>query len=249
MTTAIDQLARLRVQRCIPLAVKACAYVFLALLALVAQATRAEVIFFDDSRDQDIRAPLSARWVPGHSGGRCTSSTATPGSLCSAGTDTDEAVWGFLLPPSPGATVDTDVTHYGGLPPLPFNDFLWVIEPEHGHGVPGIFGDYLINLVDPFPGLQLYLQFNSAVPDGFQCTAADHPAIGTCDHTIDGSAHGVITAGYVRWSDESFDQIVFESADHHVPAPSVLLLLAAGFLALVWVTPSGPRRTAARVAA
>ena len=209
----------------------ACLYVFLILIMPVASTVRAEVIFFDDSRDQAIAPPASLRWIPGHSGGRCTSSTALPDGLCSEGTYTDESVWGYLTPPATGATVDTDVTHYGDLPPIPFDDFLWVIEPEHGHGAPGIFGDYLYSEV-LFPDL-LYLQFNSAAAEGFACKG-DVLLIGTCQHTIDGAGHGVITAGYVRWSDGSFDQITFESGDHaHVPEPSVLLLLAIGFLLLL----------------
>ncbi len=210
----------------------ACLYVFLMLVMPVAPTANAEVIFFDDSRDQAIVPPASLRWIPGHSGGMCTSSTALPDGLCSPGTYTDESVWGYLTPPTPGATVDTDVAHYGALPPIPFDDFLWVIEPEHGHGIPGIFGDYLYSEV-LFPDL-LYMQFNSAVPEGFECKGAVL-LIGTCQHTIDGAGHGVITAGYVRWNDGSFDEITFQSGDHaHVPEPSVLLLLATGLLLILW---------------
>lgn len=207
------------------------AYVFLLLFMLVVHPVRAEVIFFDDSVDQAIVPPTSARWIPGHTGGMCTSSTAAPGELCGPGTGTDESVWGYLSAPLAGATIDTVVEHYGVLtPPIPFNDFLWVIEPEHGHGIPGIFGDYLYNLI-VYPDL-LYMQFNSAAPEGFGC-AGSVLLIGTCEHTIDGAAHGLITAGYVRWSDGSFDQIVFESADHHVPEPSAFLLLAAGLVSIL----------------
>ena len=218
----------------------ACAYVLLMLFMPVLNTARAEVIFFDDSRDQAIVPPLSARWIPGHSGGMCISSTAPPGSLCSAGTDTDESVWGYLAPPSPGATVDTDVANYGVLPPVPFSDFLWVMEPDHGHGIPNIFGDYLYSL-PVFDAALLYMQFNSAVLEGFEC-AGGALLIGTCQHTIDGAAHGVITAGYVRWSDGSFDQITFESGDHHVPEPPVLPLLAAALASIFWrLRPVRPR--------
>ena len=200
--------------------------VFVMLFMPVAHVAKAEVIFFDDSRYQAIFPPASARWIPGHSGGMCTSSTALPGDLCWPGTFTDESVWGYLSPPSPGATIDTDVAHYGTLTPIPFNDFLWVTEPEHGHS--GIFGDYLYSVV-AYPDL-LYMQFNSAVPEGFECTGSVL-LIGTCQHTI--AENGLTTAGYVRWSDGSFDQITFLSGEH-VPEPSVLLLLATGFVPILW---------------
>ena len=137
-------------------------YVFLMLFMPVAHTAKAEVIFFDDSRYQAIVPPASARWIPGHSGGMCTSSTALPGDLCGPGTVTDESVWGYLRPPSPGATVDTDVAHYGALTPIPFNDFLWVTEPEHGHGIPGIFGDYLYSEVAD-PDLPYIMQLYIAI--------------------------------------------------------------------------------------
>jgi hypothetical protein len=42
-----------------------------------------------------------------------------------------------------------------------------------------------------------------------------------------------VTAGYIRWSDGSFDQITFISTTP-VPEPSSLLLLAPGFVLLLW---------------
>ncbi len=205
-------------------------YVFLMLIMPVAHTARAEVIFFDDSRYQAIVPPASARWIPGYSGGMCTSSTALPGDLCGPGTFTDESVWGYLSPPSPGATIDTEVAHYGSLTRIPFNDFLWVTEPELG--LSGIFGDYLYSEV-AYPDL-LYMQFNSATPEGFHCV------IGTCQHTI--AENGLNTAGYVMWSDGSFDQITFLSGEH-MPEPPVLLLLATGLVSILWKSRPIRRRT------
>ncbi len=203
--------------------------VFLALFMAAVHAVRAEVIFFDDSRSQAIVPPTSSRWEPGHSLGICVSSTALPGSLCGPGSATEEAVWGYLLPPSLGATVDTNIANYGGLPPIPFNDFLWVTEPYHVAGDP--YSDYLVSiLASDFAWI--YLQFNSAFAEGFHCTDILVPTSCTQPHTI-AEQNGVVTAGYVRWSDGSFDQITFQSAEH-VPEPSSLPLLAAGYILLVW---------------
>lgn len=213
------------------------AYVFLMFFVLAAHTAKAEVIFFNDSAYQAIVRPASARWIPGHSGGICTSATAAPGGLCGPGTGTDESVWGNLGPPTPGATVDTDVAHYGSLTPIPFNNFLWVTEPELG--LSSIFGDYLYSFVYPAADA-LYLQFNSALPEGFGCNGAVL-LIGTCEHTI--AENGLTTAGYVRWSDGSFDQITFESGDHPVREPSVLLLLATGLVSILWRSRSVRART------
>lgn len=216
---------------------------FLALLMLAVHAARAEVIFFDDSVSQAIHWPTSSRWVPGYDGGICTSSAPGSTGLCGSGSFSEEAVWGALFAPSPGVTVDTDIAHYRdrGLTPIPFNDFLWITEAE---GVAAInlntlYSDYLYSnsvvYSGPYSGSYfgaLYLQFNSAFAAGFHCT--DFLVATDCasPHTI-AEGKGVVTAGYILWSDGNIDQITFKSVDV-IPEPSSLLLLAAGFILLSW---------------
>ena len=209
-----------------------CIYLLLPLFMVAAQSVRAEVIFFDDSVSQAIVAPTSPRWLPGHHGGICVSSTAGPGDLCGPGSFTEEAVWGALLAPSLGATVDTDITHYSarGLTPIPLNDFLWITEP--GNPAFDLYSDYLYSDAVIYTGA-IYLQFNSAFEAGFHCTDFLVPTTACGQpHTI-AEQNGVVTAGYVLWSDGNFDQITFMSLTA-VPEPSSLLLLAAGFILLFW---------------
>jgi len=213
-------------------------YLVLPLLMLAALPVRAEVIFFDDSVSQAIVAPTSSRWTPGHDDGICVSSVLNSGGLCGAGSFTEEAVWGALLAPSFGVTLDTNLAHYSalGLTPLPFNDFLWITEP--GNPPFNLYSDYLYNNANFYTGA-IYLQFNSAFEAGFHCTDFLQPTDCGQPHTI-AEQEGVVTAGYVLWSDGSSDQITFRSIGVEinntgvVPEPSSLFLLVAGLVLLSW---------------
>ena len=211
----------------------ACRYLLVALLMLAVHSVRAEVIFFDDSDPVFMVAPTSTRWTPGHDGGICSSSTAGPGALCGAGSFSEQSVWGYLaappsLPGLPGVTLDTDLSHYDVLhPAIPFNNFLWVTETLGGPI--DLYSDYLVSYLYTDA---IYLQFNSAFAAGFHCT--DFLVATDCANprTI-AETDGIVTAGYVRWSDGSYDQITFQSLDA-IPEPSSVLLLAAGFILLIW---------------
>jgi len=206
-------------------------YLVLLLLMLAAHSVQAEEIFIDDRVSQGIIAPTSPRWAPGYDGGICTSSMASASGLCGPGSFTEQAVWGALLAPSLGATVDTDLTHYSdrGLTPLPFEDFLWITKP--GVQPFDLYSHYFYSNAVVYTGA-LYLQFNSAFDAGFHCTDFLVPTSCGQPHTL-ANHDGVVTAGYVLWSDGNFDQITFWSLTA-VPEPSSLLLLTAGFVLLLW---------------
>jgi hypothetical protein len=203
-----------------------CVYFFLALFMLAVNSVRAEEIFFDDSMPQAMVPPLLQRWVPGHDGGICSSSTAGVGSLCGPGTFSEESVWGALLAPSAGATVDTNIAHYHdrGLDPIPFNGFLWITEQQNAQI--DLYSDYLYSDATIYSDA-IYLQFNSAFEAGFHCTTACGQPFTIAEQ------NGKVTAGYILWSDGNVDQVTFMSTEE-VPEPSSLLLLATGFILLFW---------------
>jgi hypothetical protein len=202
--------------------------VLLTFVILAPQPARAEIVindvfYFDDSVYQAIAAPTPARWLPGHSGGICNSSGPMPGGLCGPGSFSDGSVWGYLAPPSPGAIIDTNVGNYGALTPVPFNDFLWVREWDLA---PGLFGNYLYSQL-VYESSSIFLQFNSAIPVGFDCgLGGTAPPGSTCGHTI--LEDGIMTAGYVRWSDGSFDKIMFYGEPIPIPEPETYAMLLAG---------------------
>jgi hypothetical protein len=208
----------------------ACACLFAALFVLAVQSVRAEVIFFDDSHADFMVPPATTRWTPGHDGGICSASTAGPGMLCAPESFSEEAVWGYLAPPPSQVplTLDTDPNDYDALhPAIPFNDILWVTEQRNAPS--DLYSDYLYSFTF---NSAIYLQFNSAFPAGFHCTDVLVPTDCGHPHTI-AETNGVVTAGYIRWSDGSFDQITFMSIEA-IPEPSSVLLLAVGLLLLFW---------------
>jgi hypothetical protein len=88
----------------------------------------------------------------------------------------------------------------------------------------------------------LFLQINSAAARGFGCElGAAGPAGFTCNHTV--LEDGLITAGYVRWSDGSFDKIMLYGEAIPVPEPTSYVMLLAGLGLLGFMTRRRMRHT------